>query len=81
MPKSIPTEALVLGRGLDNFIKHQSDVVPSSRRLGYRNGGRTTGECLTPANIILPSWATGKDSVFVLNPLAVYSALASRISF
>ena len=77
-----PDRGVSFRKGLDNFIKHQSDVVPSSRRLGYRNGGRTTGERLAPANINLAELGDGKDSVFVLEPArCVFSRLLPTFLF
>ena len=54
------------GEMLNNFIKHQGNVVPASGRLGYRDRGRTTSECSAPSNVKVAELSNGKDSTFVL---------------
>jgi hypothetical protein len=48
---------------LNSFIEHQGDVVPSSRRLGYRDRGRTTGELARPSHFQFAKLRYGKSTI------------------
>jgi hypothetical protein len=65
---------------LNNFIKHQSNVVPTSGRLGYRDRGRTTSELSTPSNVKVAELSNRENSIFVLEPAhRVLSSLLSAL--
>jgi len=65
---------------LNNFIKHQSNVVPTSRTLGYRDRGWTTSELPAPSDIKFAELRNRKVPVFVLEPAhRVLSSLLSAL--